>query len=114
MLAIRSAFSSRTSGNSKFTITRLTETKRPRDFDPLRLLSYSKSTRMFYQINLVNREFNAGAFYDGVNWTSLQSIVENYRDRVRWWYLDPADHLQTNDERFAFPVAASLAFCSTL
>jgi hypothetical protein len=107
MLAIRSVCFSPISGNSKLTITKPAETTPiPLTSIDLGLPVYSRDTRMFYEVNLVNREFNAGIFYDGVDWTSLQSIVENYRDRVRWWYLDPADHLETGDRRFAFPVMA--------
>lgn len=61
---------------------------------------------MFYRVTLGNREFNAGAFYDNVDWTDLDAIVENFRHRVTWWYLDPADHLETGDRRFEFPVMA--------
>jgi len=61
---------------------------------------------MFYQVSLDNREFSAGAFYDGVNWGSLNDIVENFRRRVTWWYLEPAELLQKAGEQHAFPVMA--------
>jgi hypothetical protein len=61
---------------------------------------------MFYEPVLTARWFKPGVRYSDINWNSLPTIVSEFDDRIRQWYLNPAKCLQSISGDYAFPVMA--------
>lgn len=63
---------------------------------------------MFYEIDPKaqdNRYFAKDTLYSSVDWTQLDQVVDAFRQRIKDWYLDPANELAKNGH-FAFSVMA--------
>lgn len=63
---------------------------------------------MIYEVQeaaRANRYFSKEVRYSQIDWSSLQSIILAYRQRIYDWYLDPARELAKN-VHFAFSVMA--------
>jgi hypothetical protein len=63
---------------------------------------------MIYEVQeaaRANRYFSKEVRYSQIDWSSLQSIIRAYRQRIYDWYLDPARELAKN-VHFAFSVMA--------
>ena len=61
---------------------------------------------IYQAVRLNEREMNCGAFYSDIDWTRLDAIVEAFKDRLRWYYLDAADTLRKGDRQFDHVIIA--------
>ena len=60
---------------------------------------------MFYEIIPGDRCFNKNQLYSEIDWTNFDDVVNAFGRRIRGWYLEPAEVLETNGH-FAFSVMA--------
>lgn len=63
---------------------------------------------MIYEINQTaqaNRYFSKKTLYSQIDWSSLDDVVDAYRQRILDWYAEPAAELAKNGH-FAFALMA--------